>query len=184
MQQGQVAAARSAGSRYQLLHGRIADNKLAIVGGAGVSTSSSQQKGSPRRQGLKLPSSWQHFEEVPQGSYVFGQDGRVQQFEFAVEPSASAEVQRTVTRITITKSGTVVQQGKSRPCACVAYDVRCLKEDCLLQASKQIRPEDQLLISMMANTGIAACSNGFGEIAHSADGSVGVRTIRIHTLQP
>jgi len=63
-----------------------------------------------------------------------------------------------------------------------AYNVRCLKKDCLLQASKQIRPEDQLLISMMANTGIAACSNGSGEIAHSADGSVGVRTIHIYIL--
>ena len=98
--QGQVAAARSASSSHQLLHGRTADGKLAIVGGAAVgssngsssSSSSSQQKGGPRIQGLKMPSSWREVEEVPRGSYIFGQDGRVQQYEFFMEAGNEDEV--------------------------------------------------------------------------------------------
>ncbi|BDA45459.1 hypothetical protein COCOBI_07-2460 [Coccomyxa sp. Obi] len=94
---GQVAAARSAGSSYQLLHGRTADGKLAIAGGAAAASTSNgvlgtnEQKGNLRIQGLKLPSSWQGLQEVPRGCYIYGQDGRVQQFEFVTEAGCSAE---------------------------------------------------------------------------------------------
>ncbi len=56
---------------------------------------SSQQKGPPRIQGLKLPSSWRDFEEVPQGSYIYGQDGRIQQYEYLTEADGSDEVRST-----------------------------------------------------------------------------------------
>jgi hypothetical protein len=51
--------------------------------------SSSHQNNNHQRSGasipgLKLPSSWHDFEVVPGGSYVFGQDSRLQQFEFAL----------------------------------------------------------------------------------------------------
>lgn len=98
MQQGQVAAARSAGSSYQLLHGRTADGKLAIAGGAAAISAgncilgTTEHKGSLRIQGLKLPSSWKGLQEVPRGSYIYGQDGRVQQYEFVTEAGCSAEV--------------------------------------------------------------------------------------------
>ena len=69
------------------------------MGGAAVGSSngqsssgSSQQKGLPRIQGLKLPSSWQELEEVPRGSYIFGQDGRVQHYEFVMEAGNDDEV--------------------------------------------------------------------------------------------
>lgn len=99
MHEGQVAAARSAGSSYQLLHGRTADGKLVIAGGAAAASTASngipgtnEQKGSLRIQGLKLPSSWQGLQEVPRGCYIYGQDGRVQQFEFVTETGCSGEV--------------------------------------------------------------------------------------------
>ena len=97
-----MAAARSAGSSYQLLHGRTADGKLAIAGGAAAAGAAgngvlgtSEQKGSLRIQGLKLPSSWQGLQEVPRGCYIYGQDGRVQQFEFVTEAGCSAEVRNS-----------------------------------------------------------------------------------------
>lgn len=87
--QGQLLAARSASASLHLLHGRTADDRLAVVGALGPSNGSAHQqqqhKSHPRIPGLKLPSSWHDLETVLGGSYIFGSDGCMQQFEFALD---------------------------------------------------------------------------------------------------